>query len=267
MIFLNLNLRQTKQLTRKKINVNIYCGVLKLISVFYDNNLPLSLRFLLFVAVLIALVFAIIFHELAHGYVALWQGDKTAKLNGRLSLNPIKHFDLVGFLMLLFAGFGYAKPVPVNPYNFKHFRRGFFAVSIAGVLTNFILAFISSGIFSAILAFAPNNLISAFFASFFEMFTYFNLILCFFNLLPFYPLDGFNVLSSILPRGNRFVAFMKNYSLYFLIFLIGLSFIINRFGVGDTWMGYLNILKYYHNFTAGNTFNGFIWIWSKIFGQ
>lgn len=89
-----------------------------------------------------ALVFALTFHEVAHGVVALWNGDNTAKVSGRLSLNPAKHFDLMGLVFMLLVGFGWAKPVPVNPYNFKNRKLGAVTVSVAGVATNFLLAFL-----------------------------------------------------------------------------------------------------------------------------
>ena len=73
---------------------------------------------------LVAVCIALVLHEVAHGLVAKWNGDYTAKYSGRLSLNPLKHFDLIGFIMMMLVGFGYAKPVPVNPNNFKHYRRG-----------------------------------------------------------------------------------------------------------------------------------------------
>ena len=81
-------------------------------------------------------------HEFAHAYAAYKNGDYTAKMQGRYTLNPFKHFDLIGLICFLVAGFGWAKPVPVNPYNFKDFKKGCFWVSIAGVLTNFVLAFL-----------------------------------------------------------------------------------------------------------------------------
>ena len=99
----------------------------------YDDVLMTVIAFIAFI---LAVYFAIIPHEVAHGLVAKWNGDLTAKVNGRLTLNPVSHFDPIGFLMLLFMGFGYAKPVPVNPYNFKVPRRGLFTTAIAGVTYN-----------------------------------------------------------------------------------------------------------------------------------
>ena len=89
-----------------------------------------------------ALICALCLHELAHGLVALWNGDGTAKAYGRLSLNPLRHFDFIGLLFMLFAGFGWAKPVPVNPNNFKNRKLGAVTVSLAGVVTNLLLAFL-----------------------------------------------------------------------------------------------------------------------------
>lgn len=95
------------------------------------------------VAFLLAVYFAIVPHEVAHGLAAKWNGDLTAKVNGRLTLNPVSHIDPIGFLMLIFVGFGYAKPVPVNPYNFKVPRRGLFMTAIAGVTYNLAATIVS----------------------------------------------------------------------------------------------------------------------------
>ena len=80
-----------------------------------------------------AILLAIMLHELAHGYVALLNGDATAKINGRLSLNPVAHFDLLGIMMLLIARIGYARPIPINPNNFRHRKRGLLLVAISGL--------------------------------------------------------------------------------------------------------------------------------------
>ena len=95
------------------------------------------------IAYILAIYFAIVPHEIAHGLAAKWNGDLTAQVNGRLTLNPIAHIDPVGFLMLIFMGFGYAKPVLVNPYNFKVPRRGRFMTAIAGVTYNLAAMIIS----------------------------------------------------------------------------------------------------------------------------
>ena len=105
-----------------------------------------------FLAVILAALGAIILHENAHGIVALWCGDETAKLQGRISLNPAKHFDIFGFIMFIVIGFGWARPVPVNPNNYKHRKLDSVLVALAGVFTNVVLAFICCGLLAAFFA-------------------------------------------------------------------------------------------------------------------
>jgi len=149
----------------------------------------------------VVLLFSIVVHEVAHGYVALQNGDPTARLLGRLTLNPIPHIDPIGSillpLLLLVTSspilFGWAKPVPVNPLNFRNYRWGEITVSAAGPLSNLALAVI----FSYLLLLAPANL------GLMKMALYgvhINIILALFNLIPIPPLDGSHILSILLPR-------------------------------------------------------------------
>ena len=176
-----------------------------------------------------------VLHELAHGYVALWNGDPTAKVNGRLTLNPLAHFDLVGFVMLIVVGFGYAKPVPVNPYNFKHPKRGLFTVAIAGVTVNLILAFISCGFVLPMLSLATKfsgsvwGSIFSGVSAFFEIMALLNLNLIFFNLLPIHPLDGFRVVEAFTKFTNPYTKFIRDYGHYILIGLIALGVVVDLF--------------------------------------
>ena len=118
-----------------------------IINLLTNNGQGVSRESLLSVgAFIVALLFALILHEVAHGLAALCFGDSTAKSYGRLSLNPAKHFDWFGLLMMLVCGFGWAKPVPVNTSNFKKQTAGMICVSLAGVVTNLILAFLFSGL-------------------------------------------------------------------------------------------------------------------------
>ena len=151
--------------------------------------------------VVVVLLFSIIVHEVAHGYVALLNGDPTARMLGRITLNPIPHIDLVGSilvpLLLLISQssflIGWAKPVPVNPLNFRNFRWGEFAVSAAGPLSNLALA----AIFSVLLRLGlenPGLMQLAYFG------VSINIILAIFNLIPIPPLDGSHILALVLPR-------------------------------------------------------------------
>lgn len=173
---------------------------------------------LTFLIALVAIVLSIMLHEVAHGLVALWNGDDTAKRAGRLNLNPVSHFDPVGFLMLIFLRFGYAKPVPVNPYNFKNRKVGMFTVSVAGVTLNLILAFFCYPLY---IVCSEINYLSTFLLYMVVV----NLNLAAFNLLPLYPLDGYRILNCFIPETNKFMSFLKNYSRYILIFLLALGII------------------------------------------
>ena len=169
----------------------------------------------------VAVLISIILHEIAHGYVALWNGDAKAKMQGRLTVNPIKHFDVIGFLMLMVCGFGYAKPVPVNPFNFKHQKRGIFTVAVAGVTVNLLLAFIASGfmvLMNLMAVWFPGGVgVFGGFESFFLYLMLVNLSLFFFNLLPIYPLDGFRVVEAFTKFNNPVTKFIRDYGMYILI--------------------------------------------------
>lgn len=150
----------------------------------------------------VVLIISVIVHEVAHGYAANALGDPTAKLQGRLTLNPLPHIDpvgsvlLPGLLVLTNAGmlFGWAKPVPYNPYNLKNQRWGEAIVGIAGVATNLLIALVFVGI-ARVVGGGGNEA----FAAFAALVAYINLFLGLFNLIPFPPLDGFTVLRGLLP--------------------------------------------------------------------
>ena len=152
--------------------------------------------------VIVVLVLSIIIHEVAHGYAAFSLGDPTAKLAGRLTLNPIKHIDPIGSIalpaLLVFTHspflFGWAKPVPYNPYNLKNQRWGEAIVAIAGVATNLLLAVI----FALLARYAFANDMASF-GALASTITLVNLYLGLFNLLPIPPLDGYTVLRGLLP--------------------------------------------------------------------
>lgn len=190
----------------------------------------------------IAGTFAVVLHEVSHGYAAKKNGDLTAELNKRLSLNPASHFSPMGFLMLLLVGFGWAKPVPINPDNFTNYKKGMIQVSIAGVISNFILAM--SSLFLLFLAYitffsmyVSSSHISGLFIKLsiylFKVSLQINIFLAVFNILPIYPLDGYNLLSTILPyeTGTKYKLFMVKYGTYVLIGLIIFSNIMRAFNI------------------------------------
>lgn len=156
------------------------------------------------------ILLAISVHEFSHGYAAVKLGDNTPLLQGRLTLNPIKHIDPIGFLCLLFLGFGWAKPVMINSRNFKNPRRDDFLVSLAGPLSNFIVAFIFVGLMRLVVTYMPNTSLKGIVFAVFRGTVSINLVLMIFNLLPIPPLDGHHILGSI--GGSRVWNFYyKNY--------------------------------------------------------
>ena len=177
-------------------------------------------RFLSLILSLPALLLALTVHEFAHGWAADKMGDPTARYSGRLSLNPMAHMDLFGTICLLFFHFGWAKPVPINPRNFRNGKWGTVAVSLAGPGANFILALISSFALAAMEKFAPVNEITIFFYNIIWACVQLNVGLMVFNLIPIPPLDGSKVLMEFLPYKYRF----KMYTMerYFSLILMAL---------------------------------------------
>lgn len=168
------------------------------------------------------LLTAIIVHELAHGYMAYRLGDDTAKKAGRLSLNPLKHIDIVGFIFLLIFKFGWAKPVPINSANFKNRKRDTLFVSIAGPLSNFLLAIIIGFILSI------DIITNYFLFDILIIMLWYNIMLGVFNLLPFPPLDGSKVLASLLPVKFEYFIYKNEKYLYLILILLIATNTINK---------------------------------------
>jgi Zn-dependent protease len=173
---------------------------------------------------LIILIFSVILHEVAHGYMADWLGDPTARMSGRLTLNPIKHIDPVGSvivpLITSLAGFtfGWAKPVPYNPYNLKNKRQGEFLIALAGPASNLLLALI----FGTVLRFAAASAVGV--TPFITALSYIvviNIVLAVFNLIPLPPLDGSKILFSILPNQyGRARMILEQYAPVFVLIVV-----------------------------------------------
>ncbi len=165
----------------------------------------------------IPVLYSIIFHELAHGWVAYRMGDPTAKLAGRLSLNPLKHLDPIGTLMLFLFGFGWAKPVPINLSYIRHTRKGLIMVSAAGIVANILVA--STVLFlSRILAPSTEGAIRLLLYSLAQI----NIILAAFNLIPIPPLDGSKILMGFMPA--RYQYYLARIEPYGFLIIMGLLY-------------------------------------------
>jgi len=166
-----------------------------------------------------ALLIAITIHEFAHARMAYQFGDQTAKNQGRMNLNPISHLDPIGTLMILLVGFGWAKPVPINPYNFNQYRRGLRWVSFAGPLANFILGFITMLLLNILL---KAGIFEGLFLQFIVVLMQLNILLAIFNLIPVPPLDGSKILMSFLS--DSYLGLYRKIEQYAPIILLVLIF-------------------------------------------
>ena len=199
---------------------------------FIYRLMTISDDFVAIIAVIIAFVlsacFAIVAHEVSHAWVAKLNGDYTAENAGRLTLNPVAHFDPIGLLMMLLVGFGWAKPVPINPNNFTKYRRGMITVAAAGVTANLLLAGISLlllFLLQPLLLYAASTSTAIYFLQILVLYLInlsimFNFMLALFNLLPIYPLDGYNIVASLFPQAVGYRRFMVRYGVFVLLALI-----------------------------------------------
>lgn len=176
------------------------------------------------IMILPGLLIAISFHEVAHGFVAYKLGDPTAKNMGRITLNPLKHIDPVGFLAFFLVGFGWAKPVPVNFGNLKNQKRDTILVALAGSSTNFLLAIIGTVVYGLLSNFNINFFIEGMITSF----ILYNLFFGTFNLLPFPPLDGSKVVISFLPYKYQTKIYENERYLYLILILLIMTGVVTK---------------------------------------
>lgn len=228
------------------------------------GNFTVQDKFIIIVAYIVAIYFAVVLHEIGHGFVAHLNGDDTAKLNGRLSMNPAKHFDPLGIAMMVLIGMGWAKPVPVDSRNFRSQRKGMVTVALAGVTVNLILSFLGFALYVGMGAIVEKVEITSEIAIIIvKLFyyigylsTFLNISLIAFNLLPLFPLDGFRLIEAFTDPDNKFVIFMRKYSRYIFLVLIMLDIIGDRTG----WP--CNVLSMY----IGLVQDGITKLYGLIFG-
>jgi len=169
---------------------------------------------------LVAVTIALTVHEFAHAYAADKVGDPTPRANGRVSLNPLDHYDLFGTTMILLFGVGWGKPVPINPLNFRKPRRDNLIVSGAGIATNILIAVVAA--IPLRFGFAGEYILPL------SVLVLLNLLLAFFNLLPLGPLDGAHIVESLLPRdkSRRFTEFSRLWGGRLLLILIAADWLL-----------------------------------------
>lgn len=187
---------------------------------------------ILFLARLFVVFCTLPVHEYAHAFVADKLGDKTARLSGRLTLNPMAHIDILGAIMILFVGFGYAKPVPVNPRNFKNPKKGMALTALAGPFSNILMAVVFMFLSNVLSLFGSSLFVQAFYI-FFSFAASINIGLAVFNLIPIPPLDGSRVLELLIP--DKYYYKFAQYERYIVIVIFGLIV----FGVLDAPLAFL----------------------------
>lgn len=193
---------------------------------------PLDIVFMI-LAYAVILLLCLPVHEFAHGLVAYWCGDNTAKWHGRLSLNPFRHLDLWGTIMILTVGMGYAKPVPVSSRNFRNYKRDMILVALAGPLSNFLMAAIATFLYLLVAYVSTYSAVIQMVLDLLRIIINVNISLMVFNLLPIPPLDGSRLWSSLLP--GRWAYTLEQYSRYITMGLFLLLFT----GVLDVPLYYL----------------------------
>ena len=218
---------------------------------------------ILYLARFLVLLFILPAHEFAHAFAAHLNGDDTAKAMGRYTLNPLKHFDAVGLICFIIVGFGWAKPVPINPYNFKNYKKGCFWVSVAGILTNLALAFLFYPLYLLADVYVGASTYQGLFLRYL-FYAGFALDLSFFvfNLIPVYPLDGFRIVDVFAKKRGSVYQFLRNYGYFVLLGLMLLSSIAAR--VPSLY--FLNVFRYFMQFVTNIVGFPISAFWTFIFG-
>lgn len=213
----------------------------------------------------LAVIVVLTFHEYAHAYVAYKCGDPTARFSGRMSLNPLQHFDPLGIVMFALVGFGWAKPVPVNPNNFRNYRRGSFLTSAAGIITNYAMAFLLTPIWGLVVLYVcpivSGTYMEIFLRALCSCLVMYSLSFCIFNLLPFYPLDGFRIVDALSKKKGKVYWILRQYGQYILLGLI----LINILSARIPLLNAINVLEYVMIFVKNILSKPITVFWEWIF--
>ena len=201
---------------------------------------------IVFLITIFVYLISLTLHEFAHSLTAYKMGDPTPKLMGRLTLNPFKHLSLGGFLMFVLLGIGWARPVPINPLNFKKYRKGIRLVSISGILTNFLLGLIAAIIYAILLSTVGYiNTAMEYLFLILQYFMVVNSFLALFNLIPIYPMDGFNFVTSFMRVDNKYIKFNVKNGMKLLLCILLVTLLIEIIFSFDLLDWYLSILYNY----------------------
>ena len=214
-----------------------------LFSILFNSSMTAGMKLVYILVMLFCVLLSLSIHEMSHGLVAYWMGESTAKYTGRLTLNPLHHLDPIGAICLFLFGFGWAKPVMVNPRNFRRQKGGMVLTALGGPLSNFLLAFLAQiGVmYLGGMTFASDTSFTFQLSSLLYLIFYYlvsmNLGLALFNLIPIPPLDGSKVLNALLPARIYFkIMEYERFGFLALIILINLPFFNRILFAVENWV-------------------------------